>query len=94
MPTFSTFTSAGGGSVVVRRQPDGMNSTRQETVISNEKYGFLLENRLMALSGLGGVVANAIGIAIPGTEAYVVDQLTIPHQNPYNAWMRPGGMDF
>jgi len=29
-----------------------------------------------------------------GDEAYVVDQLTIPHQNPYHAWMRPGGMDF
>ncbi|HEX8912122.1 MAG TPA: DUF6797 domain-containing protein [Humisphaera sp.] len=27
-------------------------------------------------------------------EAYVVDNLTVPHQNPYNAWMRPGGMDF
>lgn len=27
-------------------------------------------------------------------EAYVVDQLTVPHQNPYDAWMRPGGMDF
>lgn len=27
-------------------------------------------------------------------EAYVVDTLTLPHDNPYHAWIRPGGMDF
>lgn len=27
-------------------------------------------------------------------DAYVVDHLTVPHDNPYSAWMRPGGMDF
>ncbi|QOV91017.1 DUF6797 domain-containing protein [Humisphaera borealis] len=27
-------------------------------------------------------------------DGYVIDNLTIPHDNPYKAWMRPGGMDF
>lgn len=28
------------------------------------------------------------------TEALVVDTITLPTNNPYNAWMRPGGFDF
>lgn len=27
-------------------------------------------------------------------EAYVVDSLALPNDNPYKAWIRPGGMDF
>ena len=39
------------------------------------------------------VTAGKLGEA-KADEAYVVDNLTLPHKNPYNAWMRPGGFDF
>jgi len=34
------------------------------------------------------------GVVSAGTEAYVVDKITIPYDNPYKAWMRIGGFDF
>ncbi|MEI6233946.1 MAG: DUF6797 domain-containing protein [Planctomycetota bacterium] len=34
------------------------------------------------------------GVVGTGSEAYVVDTLTLPYENPYKAWMRIGGFDF
>lgn len=34
------------------------------------------------------------GILAQDTAAYVVDRLTLPHDNPWKSWMRIGGFDF
>ena len=34
------------------------------------------------------------GKRTPDNAAYVVDQLTVPEENPYKSWMRIGGFDF
>ena len=35
-----------------------------------------------------------VGKKAPDDSAYVTDDLTLPHDNPWNSWMRIGGFDF
>lgn len=34
------------------------------------------------------------GVLGEGAEAYVADEITLPEENPYHSWLRPGGHDF
>lgn len=38
--------------------------------------------------------AGVLNVSGGKDEPYVVDTLTLPDDNPYHAWMRPGGFDF
>jgi hypothetical protein len=34
------------------------------------------------------------GVVAKSDQPYVVDNITLPYENPWHAWMRPGGFDF